>query len=370
MANPKHLAVLRQGVEAWNRWRAEHPDVTPDLSEANLRALELKGVNLRQADLRDADLRAVNLEGADLSEAKLNGANLGYLWFDTGDTRVLQPDMYLTDGSVLDHNFEGDADIKIANLRSSNLREAWMYGANLSFANLDAADLTEANLTDANLTATDLAGARFDRALVGGTIFAETFLNGVTGLDTVTHTSSSHIDMKTILKSKTDAARAFLRAAGAAQATLDHFATLSAQFHSCFISYSERDRSFAERLHGDLQKTGVQCWFAPEDLKIGAKLRVSIDESIRAHNKLLLVLSKHSVASQWVEKEVETAMEREQKQNETILYPIRLDDTVMKIENGWPADIRRTRNIGDFRKWRDESSYTKAFERLVRDLRG
>lgn len=29
MANPEHLAILKQGVKAWNRWRSENPDLSP-----------------------------------------------------------------------------------------------------------------------------------------------------------------------------------------------------------------------------------------------------------------------------------------------------------------------------------------------------
>ena len=39
-------------------------------------------------------------------------------------------------------------------------------------------------------------------------------------------------------------------------------------------------------------------------MKIGDKIRLRIDESIRIHDELLLVLSENSVASQWVEHEV------------------------------------------------------------------
>src|SRR5215213_10089620 len=55
---------------------------------------------------------------------------------------------------------------------------------------------------------------------------------------------------------------------------------------------------------------------------------VSIDESIRACDKFLLVLSKTSVASQWVEQEVETALTRERQQDTTIVFPIQIDNTV------------------------------------------
>jgi hypothetical protein len=41
----------------------------------------------------------------------------------------------------------------------------------------------------------------------------------------------------------------------------------------------------------------------------------------------------------------------------------------MKVEGGWPAFIRNTRNIGDFRRWKQHDSYQKAFDRLLRDLK-
>ena len=114
----------------------------------------------------------------------------------------------------------------------------------------------------------------------------------------------------------------------------------------------------------------MRCWFAPEDLKIGDKFRMRIDEAIRVHDKLLLVLSENSVSSAWVEKEVETAFEKEQRQdNKPVLFQIRLDDTVMQTGEAWAADIRRTRHIGNFTYWKDHDAYQQAFQRLLRDLK-
>ena len=73
------------------------------------------------------------------------------------------------------------------------------------------------------------------------------------------------------------------------------------QFYSCFISYSSKDQEFADRLHADLQNKGVRCWFAPHDMPIGAKIIDAIDEAIRLRDKVLLILSEHSVSSDWVE---------------------------------------------------------------------
>jgi hypothetical protein len=81
-------------------------------------------------------------------------------------------------------------------------------------------------------------------------------------------------------------------------------------------------------------------------------------------------LSENSVGSPWARKEVETAFgkeikfETEQKHRRTVLFPIRLDDAVMKTEEAWAADIRRTRHIGDFREWKDHDKYKEALGRL------
>jgi len=147
------------------------------------------------------------------------------------------------------------------------------------------------------------------------------------------------------------------------------------EYYSCFISYSHKDEEFAKRLHRDLQGERVRCWFAPESLKIGDEIRPRIDEAIRIHDKLLIVLSENSVGSPWVRKEVETAFGKEiefetkQKERRTVLFPIRLDDAVMKTDEAWAADIKLTRHIGDFREWKSHDKYKEGLGRLLRDLK-
>ncbi len=190
-------------------------------------------------------------------------------------------------------------------------------------------------------------------------------------MDSCVHASPSTIDHRTLAKSG-KLPLEFLRGCGLPDALIDYLPSLlgdALQFYSCFISYSSKDQDFAERLHADLQNKGVRCWFAPEDLKIGARTRPAIDEAIRVRDKLLLILSEKSIESGWVEKEVETAFEEERRRKETVLFPIRLDNTVMQTGEAWAAAIRRTRNIGDFRDWEKHESYQKAFERLIRDLK-
>jgi hypothetical protein len=141
------------------------------------------------------------------------------------------------------------------------------------------------------------------------------------------------------------------------------------QYYSCFISYSSRDEILARRLHADLQDQGVRCWFAPHNLRPGTLIRKGIDDAIQLQDKLLLILSEHSVQSGWVGYEVETALAREIRQQREILFPIRLDNAVFHSTAHWAVSLRDQRHIGDFAHWADPEHYQKAFQRLLHHLK-
>lgn len=103
-------------------------------------------------------------------------------------------------------------------------------------------------------------------------------------------------------------------------------------------------------------------------MPIGARIRDSIDEAIRESGKVILILSTNSMASSWVEKEVETAFDEEQRRHYVVIFPIRLDSSPLESTRSWIADIRRSRNIGDFSGWKNRVHYTTAFSRLLQDL--
>jgi uncharacterized protein YjbI with pentapeptide repeats len=133
MTNQEQLEVLRQGVKAWNKWRAENPRVEIDLSGADLYGANLTGINLT-----GASLKRTFLEKADLAEADLMRANLG------------QANLI-------------DARLFTANLSGANLRRANLFGADLMGANLSEADMSGATLANAVL-----ANAKVDKAKVSG----------------------------------------------------------------------------------------------------------------------------------------------------------------------------------------------------------
>lgn len=414
MAIKEHLKLLKQGVKVWNEWREEHPGTIPDftraslndaqLLDANLRGADMSGIELQDADLSGADLEGAALTGAYLDRIKLLGANLRYVNLNSAE--LPEADMrgaVLSDarldtatlkgaqlsGASFDHADLGgailtnaqmnetnlsDASLRNAKLYNADLKRALMYRSSFINSKLDNADLREAVIYGTTFERVGLEGANFEGAEMGGNIFADIDFRGAVGLGLVHHHQPSEIGTNCIFLSEGKIPEEFLLGCGLPDSYVVQLPALVGalqpiEFYSCLISYSSKDQAFVERLYSDLRGKRVRCWYAPEDLRIGAKIRVGIDESIRVHDKLLLILSKNSIESEWVEKEVETAMERERRQKRTILFPIRLDDAVLEVESGWAADVRRSRNIGDFRRWKSHDVYSKSFERLLRDLK-
>jgi len=317
MANKEHIELLKKGAKVWNEWRRNHFEYRSDLRGAILIGIDLSGAELEGVDFQGADLSGANLVDADLNGACLSGADLG--------------------------------------------------GADLSGAELYNVELVATDLTGANLS-----GAKLSGAILGYTLIANVDVSEVKGLGEVEHIAPSSIGIDTIYQSKGKIPPKFLREAGVPENFIEYMNSLTGKafdYYSCFISYSKKDEEFAKRLYTDLQTEGVGCWLDSEDLKIGRKIRLEIEKAIRIHDKLLLVLSESSLKSTWVDDEVETAFEKERKENKSVLFPVRLDETIFETEVAWAADIRRTRHIGDFKNWQNHTDYKKGFDRLLRDLK-
>jgi uncharacterized protein YjbI with pentapeptide repeats len=346
MASQDHVDWLKGGVDAWNKRRRETPFV-PDLRNVDLSGLQISGLNLETAKLDGAvlcgaNLHSVRLAGASLSAAKLQGSNLMHAIIAGGSLK--QADLCqatlsgadlagadlsgadLRDAVLVQTNFS-DASLVRARLRGAHLRSATLVRTDLSYADMRQVQLDYAILMSNTLRQTELSQARLVQ-----TCFSNVNLGEAIGLETVEHRGPSILDHRTLQKSR-NLPLAFLRGAGLPDILIHYLPSIFGtpiELYSCFISYSHRDNDFVARLHADLQDNGVRCWFAPHDLPIGRLILDEIDTAIRIRDRLLLVLSQHSILSDWVQDEVTTAFEEERKRGQPVLFPIRLDDAIME----------------------------------------
>ncbi len=327
------LAHIDDGAQLWNEWRSRDGILTLDLRDANLRGHDLSTYNFQQADLRGANLREAFLRNSDLTRSLLSGA-----------------------------------DLSGAALEAATLIDADARGAYLLYASAAGSNMSRANLNGANLTGADLQRANLKSTILLETILADCNLSDVEHLESCDQPGPSVVDHRTYVRSG-GLPLSFMRACGLPDSVIEGYAASLTLRPSCFLSYSAHDERFAKKLYASLQESGVRCWFASEDLDIGAKIRPALDTEILSRDAFIVILSAHSISSPWVEKEVETAFERAYRGEFMSILPIRLDDAVLNANQPWAADLRRSRYIGDFSKWEDSSAYGNALERLLRGLR-
>lgn len=152
MVDLSQLALLQQGVKAWNRWEFQNLFIGEKI--------DLVGVDLSDFDLRDVNLRRAHLVNADLKGANLKYANL--------NTALL---LY--------------ADLNDVNLSNAKLCDVNLCGANLKYANLTNADLRRADLRDADLSATQALATNFTGADLTGACLEDWNINSETKLDDI-----------------------------------------------------------------------------------------------------------------------------------------------------------------------------------------
>jgi hypothetical protein len=182
MANQEHLAIFKQGVEVWNKWRKEHPNIRPDLSKIGLieafhiqhhhhdlrSELEkydqngvilqlvqqlfkeekqeiLSQINLWEVDLSRTDLSGASFSEVDLSGGRLDEANLNGVNFEK---------VNLSEASLISANLSG------------NFSNANLHRADLSGARLIGVDLSGASIIDTNLIGTSLIGTNLRNAII------------------------------------------------------------------------------------------------------------------------------------------------------------------------------------------------------------
>ena len=235
--------------------------------------------------------------------------------------------------------------------------------------------LNRANLTNALLTRANLAGAVFCWTIVGDVNLSE-----VHGLDNVTHLGPSTIGIDTLTRSRGKISAAFLQRAGVPRQIIETLPALGADevaLHSCFISYSHADSSFAIKLYDSLQDQGVRCWLDRKDLLPGDNLYSGISSGIRSGDRILLCASKSALTSWWVDNELSIAFAKEQEAwrggqgQASLLIPLNLDDFIFSSEwkNGKAEQIR-SRLAADFTGWEgDEKKFDETFKRLLAALK-
>jgi len=80
---------------------------------------------------------------------------------------------------------------------------------------------------------------------------------------------------------------------------------------SIFLSHNSSDKPFARKLANDLRRNGFYVWIDEAEIKLGDSLTQKIREGIDKVEYVGVVLSKSSIESEWVRREIDIAMNQE-----------------------------------------------------------
>lgn len=354
MADEEVLQVLRKGASVWNKWCQERTLSSAELFGSSALPHEYYWADLSGADLGAFALPCAQLIGVNLRGANLRGANLA-------NARLQRSDL-------------SETNLRMAELPQAKAIDCYLSRADLTGADLTGADLQGADLRGAMLKHTKLEAANLTGALFGDTVIADVDLGNTNGLWSIRHHAPSSIGVDTILRSRSQPkiSAGFLQKFRIPE----HFAKQLASsenggqtYHSIFISYSSHDQVFVWELYNNLEQAGLkELFMAVSDVRTGELFADSIADSIKSHDKLLVILSAASLSSTWVAQEVRIAMEMETAGNR-VIFPIRIDDAVLTAQHDWARSLRDTRHIADFSNWQITASYEKSLAKLLADLK-
>ncbi|MEM8719105.1 MAG: pentapeptide repeat-containing protein [Cyanobacteria bacterium P01_G01_bin.39] len=116
MADKKHLEILRQGVEVWNQWRQDNPDIKPNIYKEQLDFGEYNQIQFNSTILSFTSFRFTSFQHTNFDNTRLCNAILN------------------------------DAELFKASLQNSNLTRLQALGTNFNGANLTGSCIEDWNI--------------------------------------------------------------------------------------------------------------------------------------------------------------------------------------------------------------------------------
>jgi len=105
-----------------------------------------------------------------------------------------------------------------------------------------------------------------------------------------------------------------------------------------FVAHSSKDSGVSKRITESLKQRGLEVWYDEWEIKVGDSITQKISDGLEQGDFLVVVLSRNSVVSRWVQKELSAAL-----QMGMFVLPVRINGCKIPV---FLRDIR----YADFRK--------------------
>jgi type I restriction enzyme M protein len=127
---------------------------------------------------------------------------------------------------------------------------------------------------------------------------------------------------------------------------------------SIFLSHNSQDKPFVRKLAKKLENYGVRVWVDEAEIKIGESLTQKIGQAIEETDYVAVVLSSNSIRSEWVQKELQIAINKEIEKRRVVVLPLLLEPVTV------PAFLR-DKLYADFTR---PENYELSISKLLKDI--
>jgi uncharacterized protein YjbI with pentapeptide repeats len=429
MSSDIYRKIILLDHSQWAEWRESNPSIKPDLSGADFSGFGLSQYDLSEsnlsnaifkeaslvcamlikADLRGADLRRCNLTGADLFGSNLGqvkGKSSNFENTNAGNSEISEAN--ISDSHLVGVRFSR-CNMESTNFSNSDIRGAEFdysigYNVNLFNTDLGYASFARTKLTDCDLRYSKLNKTTFEGAILvnvdfsnssldetkfGDTVFINCKLRGANYIESCEFSGPCYVDSNTLKKGPLP--ESFLIGCGLASWEIKAVELFNEDltpvdvddilykmsglrngkpivYGGVFVSYSSQDSKFAETIVKRLQSDDIRCWRDAHDALSG-RLDKQIERAITINQIVLLILSRASVKSDWVEWEVSIARQVEKDEGKDRLCPIALDGSWENCQ--WSGPLRKQiekYNILDFSEWRLKDKFERQYQKLIKGI--
>lgn len=127
---------------------------------------------------------------------------------------------------------------------------------------------------------------------------------------------------------------------------------------SVFLCHSSQDKFFVRNLALGLAVHGVKVWLDEAEIQVGESLTDKIGKAIGEVDYVAVVLSHNSVNSEWVQKELQIALQRELTERQVVVLPLLLE----------PVDIPPFLKDKLYADFSDQERYSEAMKKLLKAI--
>lgn len=128
-----------------------------------------------------------------------------------------------------------------------------------------------------------------------------------------------------------------------------------------FISHSSADKAFARQLDAALSRCGADVFLDERSIEVGQSIPKRIAEGIQAATHFILVVSRNSNGSKWVQDELDRATMRSVSGSGALLLPVRIEEVTI------PAAVSHIQ-CADFLHWQDARAFNAGLVRLLKAI--